>query len=330
MKKYGERQDINENLLKSTIKYSAHNIKNMEAIILFTCYSEGLKEIFEKYNQNIIYIVKNKKIGDFTSVEFTKYFYEELFEGHSIQKCYENSIKKLKCDTKMSSYGLDIANNEILKIKFSGLENKNPDNNNKEKINGINLFKYNIKGEININKNVCVDFMASKYKSIIGRKKCVQEIFKCISENKNKCIVLYGQKGLRKRNFAESVCVYLIERKIIDKHEIYILESGMDYKNMKNKIESYEKQNSNERSVKIIKFIDIENLARLNQEIIKIKTYFKDYQNLYFMILYDLDDNQDNFNDKDKFNDVRYLNAKIENPFFVINYFYKLYTSSYK
>ena len=413
LKNYGETQKITEDQLKNTIKHSSHNIKNMEAIILSTCHSGGLKEIFEEYNpKKIIYIDKYTEIGDFTSVKFTKYFYEELFEGHSIQECYETSIKKLKCDINILSYGIDrcccyhfhdnqckegsyhkktselkkkefhkkfhnncnckkeenhthnkdctlipsilkkkeegykveelnnefkicccncdITHNEILKFKFSGFEKKNLDDNDKEKLKGINLFKYNIKGEININKNVCVDFMASKYKSIIGRKKCVQEIFKCISENKNKCIVLYGQKGLRKRNFAESVCVYLIERKIIDKHEIYILESGMDYKNMKNKIESYEKQNSNERSVKIIKFIDIENLARLNQEIIKIKTYFKDYQNLYFMILYDLDDNQDNFNDKDKFNDVRYLNAKIENPFFVINYFYQLYTSSYK
>ena len=322
LKKYGERQDINENLLESTIKYSAHNIKNMEAIILFTCYSEGLKEIFKKYNQNIIYIDKYKKIGDFTSVEFTKYFYEELFEGHSIQKCYENSKEKLKCDTKMSSYGLDIANNEILKIKFSGLENKNPDNNNKEKINGINLFKYNIKGEININKNVCVNFMASKYKSIIGRRKCAQKIFEYISKNENKflCLVLYGQKGLRKRNFAESVCVYLIERKIIHKHDIYILESDMDYKNMENKIRK-EKQNSNdEKSVKIIKFI----YTHLNKKINDIKKDFKEYQNLYFLILYDLDDNQNDVNYKDK--DFIYLNTNIQNPIYLFNYYYQLYS----
>ena len=101
-------QNITEDQLKNTIKHSSHNIKNMEAIILSTCHSGGLKEIFEEYNpKKIIYIDKYTEIGDFTSVKFTKYFYEELFEGHPIQECYETSIKKLKCDINILSYGID-------------------------------------------------------------------------------------------------------------------------------------------------------------------------------------------------------------------------------
>ena len=108
LKNYGETQKITEDQLKNTIKHSSHNIKNMEAIILSTCHSGGLKEIFEEYNpKKIIYIDKYTEIGDFTSVKFTKYFYEELFEGHSIQECYETSIKKLKCDINILSYGID-------------------------------------------------------------------------------------------------------------------------------------------------------------------------------------------------------------------------------
>ena len=123
---------------------------------------------------------------------------------------FNDIVKICCCDT-------NVAHNEISKIKIWSRQNDKSDEKNLEDNKPVNIFKYNIRGKIQINENVCTDFIAKKYYSIIGRKVLVRNIFKCIAENRNHnfIILLYGEKGLHKRDFAEATCVYLLERRII-------------------------------------------------------------------------------------------------------------------
>ena len=413
LEKFGEKQIVNEESLKYLLKCFSHKIKPIEGVILSTCYSGGFAELFFKHKpKNVIYIDKKTEIGDFTSVKFAKYFYEELFEGVPVEECYKITIKKLRSDLDILSFPLDrcccyhfhsntclfkdkntekmlktdfhkkyhkksdkckckykqchihdincdivkeikndpevgnyeikesgdivkicccdasISHNEISKFK---IWSRKDDENEGEKLKNnklVNIFKYNIKGKIQVNENVCTDFIAKKYYSIIGRKVLVRDIFEFISKNNNDnfFIILFGEKGLQKRNFAESTCVYLLERRIIYKYKIYLIDSEFGYENMKENIYVNENKNSNKKSVKIIKFIRINNTKELIEKIQKINKDFQDYKNLFFIILYDLIDlNEKNLQIKINNIKIECFDSKIKNPFLLLQYYYKLY-----
>ena len=403
--KSGKKIKLTEQTLTSVFKLLAHKIKDIDVVILSTCHSGGLKEMLEIYKpKNIIYVDKKTEIGDYTSVKFTEYFYQELLDGRPIHECYKTSIEKLKCDTDILFYNIDrcccahfhsnqckfrnsqpndeyhkkyhiksekckckyeechthdkdckfalelkeeiaknnvhiiakeydnyikfcccdpnVSHNEILKLKY--------DRYDEEKYKEINIFKYNSKGKIKINDNVSTDFDAKrKYYFIIGRKVLVSEIFEKIFKNKNDnfFIILYGEKGLYKQNFAESTCVFLFERKIIHKYEIYAIKSDLDYNKMKDKIFSNENINSHNKSVKIIKFYNIENYEHSKDNIKKLADDFQKYKNLYFIILCDLELSKNEIEELEKMDKlkVKCFNARIRKPILLLKYFYRIY-----
>ena len=54
---------------------------------------------------------------------------------------------------------------------------------------------------------------------LIGRRDKVKEIYDIIEENvKTPFIIIYGDAGVGRYNFAKSVCVYLFERNVITKY----------------------------------------------------------------------------------------------------------------
>ena len=401
--KYGEKQKYEENAIKTLLKCISHKIKNIDLIILSTCYSGGLEELFSEYNPKyIIYVDKYTKIGDYTSIKFTKYFYEELVKDRPIPECYETSKRKLKVDSDILFYNIDrccckhfhtcerfkiknknalkefhnsfhlksekcvckydechthkkncefvseeikqkyiveekgdivkicccdpnISHNEILTIKLKTNLGINKRDNFKE----TKIFKYKSKGDIQVNQNVSTEFQGKKYYSIIGRKLLVKDIFEYIVTNKNGnfIIVLYGDNGLRKMDFAESTCVHLFERKIIHKYDKFIIDSEFDYEKMKNIICKNEKMNCNNKIVYIIKYITIETFEALAEKISKINNdnNLKCYKNIYFILICDL--NLENKKEID--NNVKFFNAKIRDPARLIEYYCRLYNCSY-
>ena len=111
--------------------------------------------------------------------------------------------------------------------------------------NNVAPFKIKEKGILDKNKNACViDFAEIKNISFIGRAKQIGAIYDIINDNsgRNKhFLILYGEKEIGKQDFAESLCVYLFERKIIEKYENIELKTEYDFHNFKNKIANYSK-----------------------------------------------------------------------------------------
>ena len=398
--KYGEKQYYKEEAIKNLLKLVSDKIQNIDLIILSTCHSGGLEELFSKYNpKNIIYVDKKTKIDDFTCVKFTEFFYVELMEERPIPECYKAAIEKLKnhlgflnrdmnrcccahfhtCEkfkdlgdkekeklhnnfhnncqckyeechihenncnlvskakednyiteenngrTKICCCDPNISHNEISKLKFKSESSISERDDYKKK----NIFKYNIIKHLQINKNVSRDFQGKKYYSIIGRKLLVKDIFEYIVTNKNGnfIIVLYGDNGLRKMDFAESTCVHLFERKIIHKYDKFIIDSEFDFEKMKNIICKNEKMNCNNKIVYIIKYITIETFEALAEKISKINNDndLKCYKNIYFILICDL--NLENKKEID--NNVKFFNAKIRDPVRLIEYYCRLYNCNY-
>ena len=84
--------------------------------------------------------------------------------------------------------------------------------------NDVAPFQFNEKGILHKNKNAYVStFEERKNLSLIGRAKQIERICQFINDNRENIhfFVLYGEKEIGKQDFAESLCVYLFERKII-------------------------------------------------------------------------------------------------------------------
>ena len=110
-------------------------------------------------------------------------------------------------------------------------------------------FKEQKKGTLKINKNCIVSgFDDYKYFSIIGRGRQLEEIYNIITDNKNHFIIIYGNKEIGKGDFAESLCVYLFERELINRYEKIELNSEYKIDNMNNYIKK-----TKEKIVNIIK-----------------------------------------------------------------------------
>ena len=83
----------------------------------------------------------------------------------------------------------------------------------------ITLYKLNRNGKLFINSTIRFDYDTKKFDLTLGRRNIIGKIFNNIKNNENYAI-FYGEKDLLKTDFAESLCVYLYERKIINNYEI--------------------------------------------------------------------------------------------------------------
>ena len=93
----GEINYIDKNSLEEILKSNANNIKNIDLIIVSTCYSQSLGQLFYKYKaKNVIYIHGLTPISNLASVIFNEYFYEELVKGKSIEEAFNKSKERTK------------------------------------------------------------------------------------------------------------------------------------------------------------------------------------------------------------------------------------------
>ena len=369
LKKCGKKQLIDINSLDLILKSAKINLRQLDLIILSTCYSENFAKKFIEYGaKNVIYINGLTKVYDQINILFVKYFYENLIEGETIEKSFTKAKETMKsnpnviyfnknsccckhyhksecllkndkeefhnrvhlkkgekCKCKYDLYNqhdreceyYNILIEKLSKTKKIKEENDKCiicccdkediiEHNELEKIiytnnnyNGnISPFKFNKKGKLYINSTIKFYFDKDKYIFILGRKNVMGRIFNDIINN-GKYSFLLGDKDLLKCYIAESLCVYLSERKIINDYEIFKINSDFDFNYMNNKIDEFLKINENSKNklknIIIIKFeIDInkkENKEKTFKYLSEIYTnYFKN--NNYFIFIFDSETNK--------------------------------------
>ena len=97
LNKFGQRQIINHNKLETILDSGKLNIKNIELVILTTCYSQGFGKLFlERGVKNVICIDKKTEVLDRISILFVKYFYQNILEGKNIKESYIKAIETMK------------------------------------------------------------------------------------------------------------------------------------------------------------------------------------------------------------------------------------------
>ena len=183
---------------------------------------------------------------------------------------------------------INIEHSEILKIVFKP-----------EDGDYINLSSFNLNGKGKLSMKSTIKFYYDEKRSttIIGRKKLMGKIFNNISKN-GSYVFIYGEKEQEKVNFAETLCVYLSERKIIGDYKIYNITSKSNYNYMVNEIDKsieYNKIKVNKKNVKIIKFNfpnNSDNTKYLN-EIFKKYIIGKYNNELYFIFIFDFVEEKD-------------------------------------
>ena len=307
----GKLQEIEENDLIKYIKSRMEEKRQIDLIILLTCYSEGFKNLIIKHWKNeypnyIIYVKvpkdnpKKGEIDDTVCILFTKYFYNMLTNGNSISESFFKAKEEIKKDGNiLSSYNssYDELLQEVEKLQIIRPKQKrdiSKDKNNEPK---IYPFKNNTSGKISINKNVKANFHGKKYKSILGRVDIINKALQDLQENKCRFTVIYGQRDSGKLYFAESLCVFLFEREIINDYKIFFEFIS------ENIIKDYINSKKIYNTKKIIVTIRIEEQEDLIKNII---TKLVKYENFYFILIVD----KENIEEKTKENIQNKMNIK--------------------
>ena len=191
----------------------------------------------------------------------------------------------------------DIEHDEILKIKY-------PQENDYKYISPL---KYNGRGQICVNDSkIKFYFDTKKTISIITRRVIMGKITKSVNENNenNKFAILYGEKELEKNDFAETLCVYLYERKKIDSYEIISIASEFDFNNLKN---DFNKFVDNRKKIKVIKLDNVNEEINFNYFIQIYKEFYQfNNNNEFFVFLFD-------YNEENKMAFESNLNKYISN-----------------
>ena len=182
--------------------------------------------------------------------------------------------------------------NELLKIIYKS----QPDN-----YGYISSFKLNEKGKLYMNSNIRYYFDEKKYLSVIGRKEIMGKIYKNLTQTNDKTnySILFGEKGLKKVDFAESFSVYFIERKIIYDYYIYRINTDIDLKNMEHIINNNIKNNifkKEDINLIIVKFENKNEETNIGN-FIKIYNLFCKIEKLYFIFIFDTEDPTEKFHE---------------------------------
>ena len=209
-------------------------------------------------------------------------YYDILKKG--LSKCKPKKIKEEKDKNIICCCGNDIEHNELLKIIYEAKY---------DTYKTISPFSLNRSGKLFIESNISLYFEKDKYAFTLGRRNIMGKIFHDITNNGNYAFLL-GSKELLKTYFAESLSVYLYERKVINSYEIFRINCDFDFYYMFDKLNKFIKDENIERTkknIKIIKF-DIVNKDKkcydyLN-EIYK-KFISLDNNGLYFIFILDIE-----------------------------------------
>jgi len=159
---------------------------------------------------------------------------------------------------------------------------------NSEKDKKIRIFPYNKEGKLkknrifnDINYNKIDDFY------VIGRREQVKDIYELIDGEKINNIhylIITGSKDTGKRNFAQSVCVYLYEREVITNYKYFdVKQSILSCEDIKELIHTW--NNSKGKYISIIELNDkyLEKSIDVVNEILNEPSL--NLPNMYYFIL---------------------------------------------
>ena len=128
LKQNGQCQLLNIEKLKLLLEPCKNNLRQIELVIVSTCYSEYLSNLFLEYGaKNVIYIDKEVEIMNRISVFFVKFFYFFLLEGNSIKESYDKAINIMKIDKEvihLNSNGCCCNHYHKNECKFKGVSEK--------------------------------------------------------------------------------------------------------------------------------------------------------------------------------------------------------------
>ena len=199
------------------------------------------------------------------------------------KKIKENLISKMKIKTKEQNYYKEFPNEKYAKICCCDYNIPHCEDLKFKLYSKIDIipFQNSENGILKVNKN-CILYDLDYYKSlsILVRGRALEEIYNIITDNKIHFIIIYGDKEIGKQDFAESSCIYLLERKIINNFEKIELNSKYDIEYIINK-----SSNANEKNILIIKIsylLDEKFSFKNTSEILKINV---NYTNLYYIII---------------------------------------------
>ena len=253
---------------------------------------------------------KNKdEVGNkFTITSYKNYYVKVCCCGYktSLKEYYENVINNNDNgdDAKLEINGEifeEIPHNEYLKFI---LKQRDEDD---DKI----IFKDNKKVNSIINDNYGVpNFDEKKTFSVIGRRKEMKEISDIInnnSGNSSQFIIISGAKEIGKQNFVESLCVHLLERKIIQSSSNVIdIENENNINKIENEI-SYLKNNKNFKDnkyvivIKISYSLDEQKSNELLRQLLKDIKNKNSEKNIFFLIIIALTNKPDkNYNNNNQ------------------------------
>ena len=200
----------------------------------------------------------------------------------------EGRIKEVKKDIySICCCDLNYEHDEREKIKYEQRDSFYSD---------ISPFKFNEKGNIIINSIIRYNFDKNKWIAIQGRQDLMGRIINSINTDED-FAVFFGEKGLLKLDFTESLCVYLYERKVINNYEIFRIYSELDFTDMKNKIndENQKLKLINQKNVKVIKFDNnnFENNIKYFKEIYQNFCKKENIYKLFFIFIFNWEDEND-------------------------------------
>ena len=216
--------------------------------------------IHEEYCK-LLKMIKNDKAE--------KYFYFEKNSNNTIKICCI-CCKPIDNNEKMLPHGES--------FKFI-LKQKNPKDD-------YAIFYYKNKGKMNKNKNCYIMNNKDIFQkfAIVGRRKQVKEIYDIIDNGNIHFIIIHGSYEVGKQNFAEQVCIYLYERKIINGYwKINVKESKEEVSDKIKELTNNGK-NSDGKYIVIIKInYYLEKPISLLNEILNEKSIMNPY--FYYIIL---------------------------------------------
>ena len=291
--------------------------------------------LIEKNKDGFHKNVHKQRIEKCKCIKKTSNYHDDVCEYFEL---FKNNLSKYKKNNEVKSneeqiinkkacccYNHDIEHDEVLKIMYESQDNNS----------NITLYKLNRNGKLFINSTIRFDYDTKKFDLTLGRRNIIGKIFNNIKNNENYAI-FYGEKDLLKTDFAESLCVYLYERKIINNYEIFIINSEYDFEYVKNQIRDNLKNNDNiiikKKNIQIIEFnFNLENDEDKKKSFEYLNQIYKEFclmnnNEYYFIFIFDTKnrekENIKNNIDKDMIindNNIFYLGIDLRGSMKIIN-----------
>lgn len=212
----GKQQDGGEDtqlediqLLERTIDKLKDRPTNLQFVFVASCHAEKVAEIFLKIGvPHVICINQNQRILDKAAVDFSKFFYDEVFDKFcTICEAYANAKQQLE-----NIYGSFHANKVLLKT-CDGHDVKNcafKDHRQQRK----HGFLKRLDEESHLN------YFPNKVRPFLFRNRDMFDVLKLLTEHK--IVQIFGLPGLGKSSLLKNVTVYLGERNYYKDGLIYI------------------------------------------------------------------------------------------------------------